>query len=42
MRCVVRAQVEIKTTDQTPNADVLQKAADFVHAYILGERMDGT
>jgi hypothetical protein len=31
------AQVEIKTTQQTTNPDVLQKAADFVHAYILGE-----
>lgn len=29
-------KVEIKTTDQTPNGDVLQKAADFVHAYLLG------
>jgi hypothetical protein len=30
------AQVEIKTKPDTPNADMLQKAADFVHAYILG------
>lgn len=30
-------KVEIKTTPQTTNPDVLQKAADFVHAYILGE-----
>ena len=30
-------QVEIKTTPQTPNPDVLQKAADFVHAFLLGE-----
>jgi hypothetical protein len=30
-------QVEIKTTPQTVNPDVLQKAADFVHAFILGE-----
>eukprot|EP00798_Chlamydomonas_sp_ICE-L_P010207 gene10207-8123_t len=29
-------KVEIKTTNETPNADVVQKAADFVHAYILG------
>ncbi len=29
-------QVEIKTTASTPNNDMLQKAADFVHAYILG------
>jgi hypothetical protein len=31
--------VEIKTTAQTPNPDLLQKAADFVHAYLLGEGM---
>jgi hypothetical protein len=31
-------QVEIKTTPQTVNPDVLQKAADFVHAFILGKR----
>jgi RNA-binding protein PNO1 len=29
-------KVEIKTTPQTPSADVLQKAADFVHAFLLG------
>eukprot|EP00878_Enallax_costatus_P027789 GHUV01029944.1.p1 GENE.GHUV01029944.1~~GHUV01029944.1.p1 ORF type:complete len:171 (+),score=23.40 GHUV01029944.1:792-1304(+) len=29
-------KVEIKTTPQTTNPDVLQKAADFVHAFILG------
>ena len=29
-------KVEIKTTPDTPNADVLQKAADFVHAFLLG------
>ncbi|KAF6252130.1 hypothetical protein COO60DRAFT_1274500 [Scenedesmus sp. NREL 46B-D3] len=29
-------KVEIKTTPKTTNPDVLQKAADFVHAYILG------
>lgn len=29
-------KVEIKTTPQTVNPDVLQKAADFVHAFILG------
>lgn len=31
-------QVEIKTTPETPSTDLLQKAADFVHAYILGAR----
>eukprot|EP00878_Enallax_costatus_P016344 GHUV01017144.1.p1 GENE.GHUV01017144.1~~GHUV01017144.1.p1 ORF type:complete len:144 (+),score=13.13 GHUV01017144.1:792-1223(+) len=30
-------KVEIKTTPQTTNPDVLQKAADFVHAFILGK-----
>ncbi|MEW5297461.1 MAG: hypothetical protein WDW38_006290 [Sanguina aurantia] len=29
-------KVEIKTTPESQNADALQKAADFVHAYILG------
>eukprot|EP00879_Flechtneria_rotunda_P001924 GHRR01002097.1.p1 GENE.GHRR01002097.1~~GHRR01002097.1.p1 ORF type:complete len:224 (+),score=52.29 GHRR01002097.1:408-1079(+) len=29
-------KVEIKTTPQTTSPDVLQKAADFVHAFILG------
>lgn len=29
-------KVEIKTTTETPNTDVLQKAADFVQAFILG------
>ena len=29
-------QVEIKTTPQTTDAGHLQKAADFVHAYMLG------
>lgn len=29
-------KVEIKTTPQTTNPNVLQKAADFVHAFILG------
>lgn len=29
-------KVEIKTTPQTPEASYLQKAADFVHAFILG------
>jgi len=29
-------KVEIKTTPQTVNHDVLQKAADFVHAFLLG------
>lgn len=31
-------QVEIKSTKDTPDAGNLQKAADFVQAYILGER----
>jgi hypothetical protein len=30
-------QVEIKTTPKTTGTDVLQKAADFVHAFLLGE-----
>ena len=34
-------QVEIKTTVDTPNADMLQKAADFVHAFILGKPVPG-
>ena len=34
--CAMRTQVEVKTTPQTPNPDLLQKAADFVHAFILG------
>lgn len=29
-------KVEIKTTPGTSNVDALQKAADFVHAYVLG------
>lgn len=29
-------QVEIKTTTSTQSGDMLQKAADFVHAYLLG------
>ncbi|KAL4458752.1 hypothetical protein ABPG75_013617 [Micractinium tetrahymenae] len=29
-------KVEIKTTPETPDAGNLQRAADFVHAYILG------
>jgi RNA-binding protein PNO1 len=29
-------KVEIKTTDATPDAGNLQRAADFVHAFILG------
>ncbi|PNH10952.1 RNA-binding protein PNO1 [Tetrabaena socialis] len=29
-------KVEIKTTPQTTSTDGLQKAADFVHAYLLG------
>ena len=30
-------QVEIKTTKETPDAGNLQKAADFVQAFILGK-----
>ena len=30
-------QVEIKTKPDTPDIGNLQKAADFVHAYILGK-----
>lgn len=29
-------QVELKTTPETPDQAYLQKAADFVHAFILG------
>ena len=29
-------KVEIKTTERTPDAGNLQRAADFIHAYILG------
>ena len=29
-------QVELKTTPQTKDPGHLQKAADFVHAYIMG------
>jgi len=29
-------KVEIKTTPATPSPDLLQKAADFVHAFLLG------
>ncbi|GLC34933.1 pre-rRNA-processing protein pno1 [Pleodorina starrii] len=29
-------KVEIKTTSHTTSSDALQKAADFVHAYLLG------
>lgn len=29
-------KVEIKTTAETQSGDMLQKAADFVHAYLLG------
>lgn len=39
--CLARVQVEIKTTPETINPDVLQKAADFVHAFILGEADTG-
>lgn len=31
-------KVEIKTTKKTPEAAYLQKAADFVHAFLLGTR----
>jgi rRNA processing protein Krr1/Pno1 len=37
--CVVHCyyvQVEIKTTPATPDSGNLQRAADFIHAYILG------
>ena len=30
-------QVELKTTPETPDQAYLQKAADFIHAFILGE-----
>ena len=33
---LVGGQVEIKTTKDTPDGGSLQKAADFVHAFILG------
>lgn len=33
---LVGGQVEIKTTQDTPDGGSLQKAADFVHAFILG------
>lgn len=37
MRMNLRTKrVEIKTTKKTPSADLLQRAADFVHAFILG------
>jgi RNA-binding protein PNO1 len=37
MRMNLRTKrVEIKTTKQTPSADLLQRAADFVHAFVLG------
>lgn len=29
-------KVEIKTTERTPDAGNLQRAADFIHAYVLG------
>ena len=35
-------QVEIKTTKDTPDAGSLQKAADFVHAFILGAWLRGS
>lgn len=34
-------KVEIKTTAATQNGDVLQKAADFVHAFLLGFEVGG-
>ena len=30
------AQVEVKTTPDTPDSGNLQRAADFIHAFILG------
>jgi RNA-binding protein PNO1 len=37
MRMNLRTKrVEIKTTAETPSADLLQRAADFVHAFVLG------
>lgn len=32
----VLMQVEVKTTPETPDASNLQRAADFIHAFILG------
>lgn len=29
-------QVEVKTTPDTPDSSNLQRAADFIHAFILG------
>ena len=37
MMAPVTAQVEIKTTPQTADPGHLQKATDFLHAYILGD-----
>lgn len=34
--CILLMQVEIKTTPETPDQAYLQKAADFIHAFILG------
>ncbi len=34
--CGSTLQVEIRSTPQTVGPDVLQKAADFVHAFLLG------
>ncbi len=31
-------KVELKTTKNTPEVAYLQKAADFVHAFLLGKR----
>jgi len=37
MRMNLRTRrVELKTTGRTPSADLLQRAADFVHAFVLG------
>jgi rRNA processing protein Krr1/Pno1 len=33
---LISLQVEIKTTPKTASPHVLQKAADFVHAFLLG------
>lgn len=38
----IQMQVELKTTPETPDAAYLQKAADFVHAFILGGQQSST
>ena len=37
MEFVAKLQVEIKSTPDTPDIGSLQKAADFINAFILGE-----